>query len=239
MSRALRALALVILPVPLAAQEPTDTVALNPVVVTATRIPTPADGVPVAVTVIRGTELRERGILTVAEALRGVPAASVVTTNSFGSQTSLRNVPIDRLRDTIDPTAAGLTVLPVRAQGLEAARGATDFGEYFTYFSFFLVVSALMLAGLFFKLGIEQRSKEIGILRTLGFGPRQIRRLYFRQSMALSGVGGRPPALYRAAAGGDRLGGRLARAAHRARRGRERLRLCRGRRVPARRAARR
>src|SRR2546430_14817194 len=89
MSRALRALALLILPVPLAGQEPTDTVVLNPVVVTATRIPTPADGVPVAVTVIRGTELRERGILTVAEALRGVPAASVVTTNSFGSQTSL------------------------------------------------------------------------------------------------------------------------------------------------------
>ena len=89
MSRAPRALALLILPVTLAGQEPTDTVVLNPVVVTATRIPTPADGVPVAVTVIRGTELRERGILTVAEALRGVPAASVVTTNSYGSQTSL------------------------------------------------------------------------------------------------------------------------------------------------------
>ncbi len=89
MSHALRALALLILPVALPGQEPTDTVVLNPVVVTATRIPTPADGVPVAVTVIRGTELRERGILTVAEALRSVPAASVVTTNSYGSQTSL------------------------------------------------------------------------------------------------------------------------------------------------------
>ena len=89
MSRALCALALLILPVALAGQEPTDTVELNPVVVTATRIPTPADRVPVAVTVIRGTELRERGILTVADALRSVPAASVVTTNSYGSQTSL------------------------------------------------------------------------------------------------------------------------------------------------------
>src|SRR5438094_8188844 len=89
MSRALRAVALLILPATLAGQEPTDTVVLNPVVVTATRIPTPADGVPVAVTVIRGIELRERGILTVAEALRSVPAASVVTANSYGSQTSL------------------------------------------------------------------------------------------------------------------------------------------------------
>ena len=89
MSLALRALPLLILPAALAGQAPTDTVELNPVVVTATRIPTHADGVPVAVTVIRGTELRERGLLTVADALRSVPAASVVTTNAFGSQTSL------------------------------------------------------------------------------------------------------------------------------------------------------
>ena len=89
MRLALRALALLVVPVALAGQTPADTVELNPVVVTATRIPTPADGVPVAVTVLRGTELRERGILTVADALRGVPAASVVTTSSYGSQTSL------------------------------------------------------------------------------------------------------------------------------------------------------
>src|SRR5947207_3644607 len=89
MRLALRALALLVVPVALAGQTPADTVELNPVVVTATRIPTPADGVPVAVTVLRGRELRERSILTVAEALRGVPAASVVTTSSFGSQTSL------------------------------------------------------------------------------------------------------------------------------------------------------
>jgi len=89
MSLALRALPFLILPAALAGQAPTDTVELNPIVVTATRIPTPADGVPVAVTVIRGTELRERGLRTVAEALRSVPAASVVTTNAYGSQTSL------------------------------------------------------------------------------------------------------------------------------------------------------
>ena len=89
MRLALRALALLIVPVAVAGQTPADTVELNPVVVTATRIPTSADGVPVAVTVIRGRELRDRGILTVAEALRRVPAASVVTTNSYGSQTSL------------------------------------------------------------------------------------------------------------------------------------------------------
>jgi vitamin B12 transporter len=71
------------------AQAPTDTFRLAPLVVTATRIPTPADAVPVAVTVLTGAQLHAEGIRTVADALRLVPGATVVTTNSFGSQTSL------------------------------------------------------------------------------------------------------------------------------------------------------
>jgi vitamin B12 transporter len=87
---------LLVLPAALAAQQPPpapapapDTVELKPVVVTATRIPTPADAVPAAVTVISGAELLEQGIRTVAEALRTVPAAHVVVTDGYGSQTSL------------------------------------------------------------------------------------------------------------------------------------------------------
>ena len=53
-------------------------------------------------------------------------------------------------------------------EGLAASRGATDFGEYFVYFSFFLVVSALVLVVLFFKLGVEQRVREVGLLRAVG-----------------------------------------------------------------------
>src|SRR5438309_1397382 len=72
----------------LAAQGP-DTVMLNPVVVTATRFPRSAAGVPAAVTVLRGADLRAEGISTVFEALREVPGAAVVQTGSFGGQTSL------------------------------------------------------------------------------------------------------------------------------------------------------
>lgn len=89
MKAVLGAIWLVALPTALAGQTPRDTVELNPVVVTATRIPTPAGEVPIAVTVLGGAELEERGIRTVADALRSVPAASVVTTDSYGSLTSL------------------------------------------------------------------------------------------------------------------------------------------------------
>ncbi|HEX4600169.1 MAG TPA: TonB-dependent receptor [Gemmatimonadales bacterium] len=80
---------LVLLPIGLAAQQPTDTLTLRPVVVTATRLPTPADAVPAAVTVISGAQLAAQGIRTVADALRTVPAASVLVTDAYGSQTSL------------------------------------------------------------------------------------------------------------------------------------------------------
>ena len=66
-----------------------DTVVLKPVVVTATRVPVPADVVASAVTVLRGSELEAQGIRTAAEALETVPGAHVAETGSFGGQTSL------------------------------------------------------------------------------------------------------------------------------------------------------
>ena len=66
-----------------------DTVVLKPVVVTATRVPTRADAVTAAVTVISGAKLRARGIRTVAEALRETLGATIVETSGPGSQTSL------------------------------------------------------------------------------------------------------------------------------------------------------
>ena len=77
----------------------------------------------------------------------------------------------------------------MRAEGLAASRGATDFGEYFLYFSFFLVVSALLLASLFFKFGIEQRLREIGTLQAVGFSAAKIRNLFLAEGLVLSVVG--------------------------------------------------
>jgi putative ABC transport system permease protein len=94
-----------------------------------------------------------------------------------------------QLHQLLDPLQNGLSVLPVKSQSLQAARGATDFGEYFSYFSFFLVVSALLLASLFFKLGIEQRLREIGLLRAVGYTLKQIRGLFLREGIVLAALG--------------------------------------------------
>jgi len=112
----------------------------------------------------------------------------------FGKLTSIRISPpspafADTLRAMIDPGQMGLTVIPVKARGLAASEGATDFGEYFVYFSFFLMVSALLLTGLFFKLGIEQRMREIGVLRALGFSISKIRAVFLLEGAALAVAG--------------------------------------------------
>src|SRR5207247_7478990 len=66
------------------------------------------------------------------------------------------------LRAKIDTLALGLAVRDVRGGGLAASRGATDFGEYFTYFSFFLLISALMLAARFLRVWIAPHRPESG-----------------------------------------------------------------------------
>ena len=79
----------VLLVLALTAQQPQDTVVLKPVVVTATRVPVAAELVASAVTVLRGTDLVERGVRTVADALQTVPGVHIVETGSIGGQTAL------------------------------------------------------------------------------------------------------------------------------------------------------
>ena len=93
------------------------------------------------------------------------------------------------LKAALDPVQMGFSISAVRVQGLQASRGATDFGEYFLYFSFFLVISALLLTGLFFKLGVEQRLAEIGILRAIGFPSAKIRALFLTEGLTLATAG--------------------------------------------------
>jgi ABC-type lipoprotein release transport system permease subunit len=94
-----------------------------------------------------------------------------------------------RLQAQLDPFKSGFAARDARTEGLGASRGATDFGEYFTYFSFFLVVSALLLAQLFFKLGVEQRGREVGLLRAVGLTTQAVRKLFVAEAFGLALAG--------------------------------------------------
>ena len=66
-----------------------DTARVAPLIISATRTPLTQGNLPVAVTLITGDELRERGIATVAEALTRVTSAYVARAGSHGATTSL------------------------------------------------------------------------------------------------------------------------------------------------------
>jgi ABC-type antimicrobial peptide transport system permease subunit len=131
---------------------------------------------------------------TTPKAFIGLARGQQLWGTRFGKLTSIRISPpspafAGALRTAIDPAQMGLAVIPVKARSLAASEGATDFGEYFVYFSFFLMVSALLLTGLFFKLGIEQRLREIGILRALGFSIAKIRAVFLLEGAVLAAAG--------------------------------------------------
>ena len=95
-----------------------------------------------------------------------------------------------RLLDKIRPEQAGLVFQPVKADGLAAATGATDFSSLFIGFSLFLIVSAALLVGLLFRLGVEQRASEIGILLSAGYPISTVRRRFMKEGGLIAGIGG-------------------------------------------------
>ncbi len=84
-----------------------------------------------------------------------------------------------KILKAVDPASIGLYFQPIRARGVKAGNQATDFGQLFLGFSFFLIIGALVLMSLIFVFGVENRSEQVGMLLAVGFPPKLLRRLLF------------------------------------------------------------
>ncbi len=135
---------------------------------------------------------------------RGTPKAFVnlatgqrLWGNRFGELTAIRFDPgrqtVDdaaaALRGELDPRAVGLTWVDVRRAAARSAEQALGFGGLFIGFSFFLIVAALVLTGLLFAFAIEQRVRQVGLLRAVGFGRGGTLRLFLAEGAAVAVVG--------------------------------------------------
>ena len=95
----------------------------------------------------------------------------------FGGITSIR-VPAgedlteqsltERLQQALHPPTTGFKFLPVKRLSLIAAAGTTPFALLFLGFSMFIIAAALMLVLLLFRLGVESRADELGIMLAVG-----------------------------------------------------------------------
>ncbi len=89
------------------------------------------------------------------------------------------------------PEKLGFAWRPLRAQSLDAASGSTDFALLFAGFSFFLIIAAALLVALLFSLGIDRRSRELGILLAMGFSGRTVVwKLCLAEGLLVAGAGG-------------------------------------------------
>jgi ABC-type antimicrobial peptide transport system permease subunit len=115
------------------------------------------------------------------------------STNSEATPPDLTKVAEDfrqRLLTHLRPEQGGLVFDAVRERGLEGSSGATDFGGLFLGFSFFLIIAALLLVGLLFRLNLDRRAAEVGLLLATGNQRGTIRRLLLAEGSILAGLGG-------------------------------------------------
>jgi ABC-type lipoprotein release transport system permease subunit len=92
--------------------------------------------------------------------------------------------------ENIRPGDLGMVVEPIREQGLSAARNGTDFSGLFLGLSFFILAAAIILTALLFRLNLETRSAEVGVLSALGFKERQVRSFFLLEGFVVTLAGG-------------------------------------------------
>lgn len=83
----------------------------------------------------------------------------------------------------------GFRLVTVRQDALRAAAGTTPFNVLFMGFSMFIIASALMLVSLLFRLGLEQRSQQVGLLQAVGLNRKVTQGLLMREAGLISLVG--------------------------------------------------
>lgn len=123
--------------------------------------------------------------------------------SKYGTDTSVRIAPApgEALADTVKRLQGELPAFlapqdrhefrfdPIRERLLTASKGGTDFGGLFLGFSCFLIAAALMLVGLLFRLSLDRRAKEVGLLLAAGFAVRRVRRLLLTEGLIVAAIG--------------------------------------------------
>ncbi|MBA4018382.1 MAG: hypothetical protein C0483_14545 [Pirellula sp.] len=114
----------------------------------------------------------------------------------FGDLTSIRIAPqsgvtVESLSAKFqpDPASLGFAFQPIRLRAIEASSGTTPFEGLFLGFSFFIIAAAVMLTMLLFKLGVEQRAAEVGLMLALGLGLKRVSRLLLVEGTIVAAIG--------------------------------------------------
>lgn len=138
---------------------------------------------------------------TTPKAFVSLQAGRQMWASRFGNTTSIR-FPISAVTDLeslslgvsdalqTQKSKLGFQFLPVKRLGLQASRGTAPFQWLFLGFSFFILAAAIMLISLLFRLNIERRASQIGLLESVGWTNKKTEVLLRREGIILALFGG-------------------------------------------------
>lgn len=123
------------------------------------------------------------------EAMWGTRFGSVMGVRFTGDRAGEETV-AKALRAKVDGKKLGLVFAPVRRRAIDGVNQAIDFGGLMVGMSTFLIGAALVLLGLLYVFGIQQRASEMGILKAVGYPWRRIQTVFTAEAFpaALAGI---------------------------------------------------
>ncbi len=104
-----------------------------------------------------------------------------------GSQEEIRERLLDQFVE--DETKLGFELIPIKRNGLKASSGSTPFDVLFLALSMFVIAAALILVSLLFRLGLQSRASEVGLMQATGFEQKAILGIWLREMLFVCGVG--------------------------------------------------
>ena len=96
--------------------------------------------------------------------ITGVRVQSPASRDQQGTQAAIA----EGLPRLLPPNKTGFDLRPVRQQAMIASQGSADFGMLFASMSFFIVISAGAMVATLVRLGVQQRSGELGLMLACG-----------------------------------------------------------------------
>lgn len=83
----------------------------------------------------------------------------------------------------------GMEFIPIRQRSLAAAAGTTPFDVLFLLLSMFVIGAAMLLVWLLFRLGVDQRASEVGLLLAQGWSRGKTGSLLTREGLVVAAIG--------------------------------------------------
>ena len=117
--------------------------------------------------------------------------------NRFGDYTAVRfegdgrseHEIAESILDGLTLEDAGFQIRPLAEQAGAAAQGSVDFGGLFIGLSMFLIAAALVFAALLFLFTLERRAAQIGLLLSIGWTQKMVRRSILAEAGLVAVVG--------------------------------------------------